>query len=271
MEFSRQESWSRLPFLSWGDLPNPGIKPSSPALARGFLTAEPPRLYYSRLDYAKKKKPIYYRKSHWCITHSPWHLLVRLSPWVSYLCPWQWPHISNLSSLLCHSNLEIRNLDFLILGLILFHRDLSGSTRLSIYFQGFFLHWPFPFHWVSLYLSFDCWCSVTESCLTLCDPMDCSTPSFPVLCYLPEFAQTHVHWVGDAIQPSHPLLSLSPPAFNLSQHHGLFQWVSSSCQVAKVLEFLLQHQSFHEYSGLISFKIDWLDLLAVQRTLKGPL
>ena len=98
--------------------------------------------------------------------------------------------------------------------------------------------------------------------------MDCSTPSFPVLCYLPEFAQTHVHWVGDAIQPSHPLLSLSPPAFNLSQHHGLFQWVSSSCQVAKVLEFPLQHQSFHEYSGLISFKIDWFDLLADQGTLK---
>ena len=71
--------------------------------------------------------------------------------------------------------------------------------------------------------------------------MDCSTPGFPVLHHLPEFAQTHVHQVGDVIQPSHPLLSRSPPAFNLSQHQGLFQGVSSSYQVAKVLEFQLQH------------------------------
>ena len=76
------------------------------------------------------------------------------------------------------------------------------------------------------------------------DPMNCSTPGLPVHHHLPEFTQTHVHWVGDAIQPSHPLLSPSPPAFNLSQHQGLFKWVSSSSQVAKVLEFQLQHQSF---------------------------
>ena len=88
----------------------------------------------------------------------------------------------------------------------------------------------------SLY-SFCCCCySVAKSCLTLCDPTDCSTPGFPVLHYQPEFAQTHVHWVDDAIQPSHPLLPPSPPAFNLSQHPSLFQWVSSSHQVAKVLE-----------------------------------
>ena len=89
-----------------------------------------------------------------------------------------------------------------------------------------------------------CFCSVTESCPIICDPMDCSTPGFPVRHYLLEFAQTHVHWVGDAIQPSHPLSSPSPPAFNLSKHQGLFQWVSSSHQVAKVLELQLQHQSF---------------------------
>ena len=65
--------------------------------------------------------------------------------------------------------------------------------------------------------------SVCQSCPTLCDPMDCSTPVFPVLCQFPEFAQTHVHQVGDVIQPSHPLSSQSPPAFNLSQHQGLFQ------------------------------------------------
>ena len=70
----------------------------------------------------------------------------------------------------------------------------------------------------------------------LCDFMDCSTPDFPVHHQLPELAQTHVHWVGDAIQPSHPLSSPSPPAFILSQHQGLFQWVSSSHQVAKILE-----------------------------------
>ena len=74
--------------------------------------------------------------------------------------------------------------------------------------------------------------------------MDCSTPGFPVHHQLLEFTQTHVQWDGDAIQPSHPLLSPSPPAFNLSQHQGLFQWVSSSHQVAEVSEFQFQHQSF---------------------------
>ena len=77
---------------------------------------------------------------------------------------------------------------------------------------------------------------------THCDPMDCSMPGFPVHHQLPKLAQTHVRWVGDAIQPSNPLLSPSPPSFNLSQHQGLFQWVSSLHQVAKVLA--LQHQSF---------------------------
>ena len=84
---------------------------------------------------------------------------------------------------------------------------------------------------------------VAQSCSTLCDPMDCSMPGHPVH-QLPEFTQTHVHWVGDAIQPSHPLLSPSPPAFSLSQHQGFFKWVSSLHQVAKVLEFQLEHQSF---------------------------
>ena len=86
--------------------------------------------------------------------------------------------------------------------------------------------------------------SVTQSCPTLCDPMDCSTPGFPVHHQLPEFTQTHVYRVGDAIQPPHPLSSPSPPTCNLSQHLGLFKWVSYSHQVAKVLEFQLQHQSF---------------------------
>ena len=97
--------------------------------------------------------------------------------------------------------------------------------------------------------------SVAQSYPTVCDPMDCSTPGFPVHHQLPELTQTHVHWVNDAIQPFHPLSSPSPPAFNLSLHQSLF-WVSSSHQVAKVLEFLLQHQSFQWIFGLISFRID---------------
>ena len=86
--------------------------------------------------------------------------------------------------------------------------------------------------------------SVAQSCPTLCDPMDCSTPGRPVHHLLPESTQTHVLWVSDATQPSHPLSSPSPPALNLSQHQRLFKWVSSSLQVAKVLEFQLQYQSF---------------------------
>ena len=86
--------------------------------------------------------------------------------------------------------------------------------------------------------------SIAQSCPALWDPMDRNTPGFHVHHQLPEFTQTHVHWVGDSIQPSYPLSFPAPPAFNLSQHQGIFKWVSSSHQVAKVLEFQLQHQSF---------------------------
>ena len=86
--------------------------------------------------------------------------------------------------------------------------------------------------------------SVAQSCPTLCDPMNCSTPGLPVHHQLPEFTQTHVHRVGDAIQPPHPLSSPSPPASNPSQHQSLFQCVNSSHEVATVLEFQLQHHSF---------------------------
>ena len=106
------------------------------------------------------------------------------------------------------------------------------------------------FHWqAALYVDVGDFnfSSVAHSCPTLCYPMDCSTPDFPFLYQLPELAQNHVHWVGDAIQPSHPLSSPSL-ALNLSQHQGLFKWVSSSHQylcirMTKVLEFQLQHQS----------------------------
>ena len=115
--------------------------------------------------------------------------------------------------------------------------------------------------------------SVAQSCPTLCNPMNHSMPGLPVHPQLPEFTQTHVHWVSDAIQPSHPLSSPSPPALNLSQHQGLFKWVSSSHQVDKVLEFQLQHQSFQwiPRTGIYSFRMDWLDLFAVQGTLKNLL
>ena len=99
--------------------------------------------------------------------------------------------------------------------------------------------------------------SVAQSCLTLCYPMSRSTPGLLVHHQLPEFTQTHVRQVGDAIQPSYPLLSPSPPAFNLSQHQGLSQWVSSLHQVAKVLEFQLQHQSF-QWILRNNFLYDWL-------------
>ena len=123
---------------------------------------------------------------------------------------------------------------------------------------------------MSLHSLFRTFSSVTQSCPVLCNPMDCSTPGFPVHHQIPELAQTHGHQVGDAIQPSHPLSSPSP-AFNLSHHQGLFQWVSSSHQVAKVLSLNFSISPSNEYSGLTSFRMDWFDLLAVQGTLKSLL
>ena len=101
--------------------------------------------------------------------------------------------------------------------------------------------------------------------------MDCDMTGFPVHHQLPELAQTHVHWVGDAIQPSHPLPSPYSPAFNLSQHQGLFKWVSFSHQVAKYWSFSFNISPSNEYSGLISFRMDWFALLVVQETLKSLL
>ena len=103
--------------------------------------------------------------------------------------------------------------------------------------------------------------SVAQSCPTLCNLMNHSTPGLPVHHQLPESTQTHVYWVGDAIQPFNPLSSPSSPALNLSQHQGLFKWVSSSHQVAKVLEFQLQQQSFQWTPKTDLFRVDWLDLL----------
>ena len=101
--------------------------------------------------------------------------------------------------------------------------------------------------------------------------MDCKTPAFPVHHQLLELTQTHVHQVGDAIHSSHPLSYPSPPAFNLSQHQGLFKWVSFRIRWPKYWSFSFSISPSNEYSGLISFRMEWLDLLAVQGTLKSLL
>ena len=105
--------------------------------------------------------------------------------------------------------------------------------------------------------------SVDQSCPTLCDPMNRSTPGLPVHHHLPEFTQTHVHWVRDAIQPSYLLSSLSPTAPNPSQHQSLFQWVNSSHEVAKVLEFQLQHHSFQRTTKDWS-PLEWTGWISLQ-------
>ena len=140
----------------------------------------------------------------------------------------------------------------MLLQMTLFHCFLRLSNiPLCLYNHIFFIHSSVDghlgcFHVLAVAFQFR---SVIQSCPTLCDPMNCSMPGFPVHHQLPELAQTHVHRVGEAIQPSHPLSSPSPPAFNLSQHQSLSQWVSSSNQVAKVLDFQLQHQSFQWIFG----------------------
>ena len=111
--------------------------------------------------------------------------------------------------------------------------------------------------------------TVAWSCLNLCNSMNHSTPGLPVQHQLLESTQTYVHWICDAIQPSQPLSSPSPPALNLSQHQGLFQWVGSSHQVARYYSFSFSISPSNEYSVFISFKIDWFDLLEVQETLKS--
>ena len=125
--------------------------------------------------------------------------------------------------------------------------------------------------WINSNLKLFHSCSVAQLCLTLCDTMECSMPGFPVLHYLPEFAQTHVHLFSEAIQPSCPLSSLSPPAFNLSQHQDLFQESDLCIRWPKYWSFSFSISPSNEYSGLISFRIDQFDLLAVQGTLKSLL
>ena len=146
------------------------------------------------------------------------------------------------------------------------HSSLDSMSQflflLRTYILAFLFSLILKIHFASLQSLSHCSCLVTKSCLILCDLMDCSMPGFRVLHNLLEFAETHVHWVTDAIQPSHPLSSPSP-AFNLSQHQGPFQWVGSSQQVAKYWSFSFNIRTSNAYSGLISFRIDWFDFLAV--------
>ena len=119
--------------------------------------------------------------------------------------------------------------------------------------------------------TFNCCYSITKSFLTFCDPVVCSRPGFPVLHCLPDFAQTQVQWVSHAIQPSHPLSPCSTPALNLSHHQGFSNELALHIRWAKYWSFSFSITPSNEYSGLISFRIDWLDLLAVQGALKSLL
>ena len=132
----------------------------------------------------------------------------------------------------------------------------------------FFPQWTYSLFYHHYLILFS---SVTQSCSTLCNPMDCSMPGFSVHHQLLDFTQTHVHRISDAIQPPHPLSSSSLPSFNLSQHQGLFQWVNSLHQVAKVLEFQLQHQLQHSAWMQISMNIqDWFPLGLTVRSACSP-
>ena len=148
--------------------------------------------------------------------------------------------------------------------------------KITEFYWSSLLYWLFriiPFCWLLQLLSstINIFNTVSQSCPTLCDPTNHSTPGLPVHHQLLEFTQTYVHRVYDAIQPSHPLWSPSPPALNLSQHQSLFKWVNSLNEVAKELEFQLQHQSFQWTPRTDLLGGDWLDLLAVQGTLKSLL
>ena len=120
-------------------------------------------------------------------------------------------------------------------------------------------------------ISYHCCCSITQSCPTLCNPMNCSTTGLLVLHYLPEFAQTHVHWIHDTIQPSHPLLSPSPLAFNLPSFRVFSSELALHIKWPKYWSLSCSISPANEYSGLISFRIDWFGLLPVQGNLKSLL
>ena len=177
------------------------------------------------LTHNPEKKTVHYFLSlidftKWCLTLRPPGLY---SP--RLLCPWNSPGKNTRVG--CH---------FLLQGIFLTQESNPGLLHCRL------IPYCLSHHRIlALWIQFS---SVAQSCPTLCDPMNRTTPGLPVHHQLPELTQTHAHRVGDAIQPSHPLLCPSPPAPNPSQHQGIFQWVNSSHEVVKVLEFQLHHESF---------------------------
>ena len=171
-------------------------------------------------------------------------------------------------SITCHISVFKRQRTFTSLPKMSF-TFLSNVIEFSVLFRGYcftMLQWSLPYTMANQ-------SSVQFSCVWLCSHMDCNTPGFPVHHQFLELTQTHVHRVGDAIQPSHPLSSPSP-AFNLSQCQGLFQWKRPRVLRIRWPEywsFSFSINPSNEYSGLISFRLDWFDLLAVQGTLKSLL
>ena len=155
---------------------------------------------------------------------------------LSFTTSWSLLKLMSIESVMPSNHLILCHPLLLLFSIFPSSRVFSNESALQT-------RWPHVLQLQLQHQSFQspCYCSVAQSCLTVCDLMDCSTPGFPVLHHLLKFARTHVHWVSGAIQPSHPLSSPSPPALNLSQHQGLFQWVSSLHPVAKGLEFQLQH------------------------------
>ena len=180
---------------------------------------------------------------------------IPLNGWVIF-------HYTYVPQLLYHWFVD-EHLDFFLILATVNSATVNTSIHMSFWIMFFQGIWP------QVGLMGHYCCSVTKSCLTLSDSMDSSTPYSPVLHYHPEFAQTHVHRVSDAIRTSHLLLSSSPPILNLSQHQGLFQRVNSSLLLAKVLDLLLQHQSFQWIFWVDFFRIDWCDLFAVHGTSKS--
>ena len=180
-------------------------------------TEEPGRSQHmgsQRIRHDPKTSP---RVSHSVVSNSLWPHALQLS---RLLCPWGSP--GKNTAVGCHSPLQgIFPTRGQNLGLLPCRQALHHLSHQRSLFS-----------------------SVTPLCLIPCNPVDCSTPGLPIHHQLQEFTQTHVHWVSDAIQPSHLLLSPAPSTFNLSQHQGPFKWVSSSHQVARVLELQLRHQSF---------------------------
>ena len=181
----------------------------------------------------------------WCTWSCTYVVVQSLTHVWLFVTPWTSAHQVSLSFTISLSLLRLVSIGsampsnhLILLRLLLLLPSIFCSIRIFSNQSALHIRWPkywsFSFSISSVQFS-----SVTQSCPILCDPMNHSMPGLPVYHQLLEFTPTHVHRVGDAIQPSHPLLSPSPPAFNLSQHQGLFQWVSTLHQVAKVLEFQL--------------------------------